>query len=84
MNGAEVVTPHSYCVTATGQIFNDAYRYMDWLLTVPLLLVELILVMNLPEKETTATAWKLGGAAALMIVLGCKDLDTTFTRNPHL
>merc|ERR1712048_625062 len=28
--------------TLTGKPFNDAYRYMDWLLTVPLLLLELI------------------------------------------
>merc|ERR1712039_179458 len=27
--------------------FNDAYRYMDWLLTVPLLLIEIVLVMKL-------------------------------------
>ena len=32
-------------VSATGFAFSDAYRYVDWLLTVPLLLVELILVM---------------------------------------
>lgn len=25
----------------TGKPFNDAYRYMDWLLTVPLLLIEI-------------------------------------------
>merc|ERR1711935_401373 len=31
----------------TGMPFNDAYRYMDWLLTVPLLLIEIILVMKL-------------------------------------
>jgi len=28
----------------TGVNFNDAYRYMDWLLTVPLLLIEILLV----------------------------------------
>ena len=27
---------------ASGTPFNDAYRYMDWLLTVPLLVVELL------------------------------------------
>merc|ERR1712070_936911 len=32
--------------------FNDAYRYVDWLLTVPLLLIEIVLVMRLPEAET--------------------------------
>merc|ERR1711988_1899400 len=30
----------------TGIPFNDAYRYMDWLLTVPLLLIEIVFVMN--------------------------------------
>jgi len=54
----------------TGVPFNDAYRYMDWLLTVPLLLVEIILVMDLSEAETFDKAWKLGSSAALMIILG--------------
>ena len=36
----------------TGQPFNDAYRYMDWLLTVPLLLIEIILCMKLPKDES--------------------------------
>eukprot|EP01047_Picozoa_sp_COSAG01_P032668 COSAG01_NODE_2373_length_7809_cov_20.194034_1_plen_248_part_00 len=49
---------------------SDAYRYMDWLLTVPLLLIELILVMGLDEETTRDKSWKLGSAAALMIALG--------------
>ncbi len=57
-------------LAATGVAFNDAYRYVDWLLTVPLLLIELILVMRLTQKETVSKSWSLGGAAALMIVLG--------------
>lgn len=57
-------------VTATGYAFNDAYRYVDWLLTVPLLLIELLLVMRLSQDETVSRAWKLGSAAALMIILG--------------
>lgn len=54
----------------TGESFNDAYRYVDWLLTVPLLTVELVLVMDLPEGESGPLAAKLGFAAALMIALG--------------
>jgi bacteriorhodopsin len=50
--------------------FNDAYRYVDWLLTVPLLLVELILVMNLSRSETISKGVRLGVLAALMIALG--------------
>lgn len=57
-------------VTATGVKFNDAYRYVDWLLTVPLLLIELILVMRLSPAETVAKGTKLGVLAALMVVLG--------------
>lgn len=57
-------------IKATGVKFNDAYRYVDWLLTVPLLLIELILVMRLPRAETVAKATKLGFLAALMVVLG--------------
>jgi len=54
----------------TGVPFNDAYRYMDWLLTVPLLLLEIVLVMNLSPDEQSSKAWKLGLSAALMIVTG--------------
>merc|ERR1712071_178400 len=54
----------------TGVPFNDAYRYMDWLLTVPMLLMEIVLVMNLTKEEASQKCWTLGSAAALMIVLG--------------
>ena len=54
----------------SGLKFNDAYRYVDWLLTVPLLLIELILVMRLSAEETMAKSVKLGLLAALMVILG--------------
>jgi bacteriorhodopsin len=54
----------------TGVPFNDAYRYMDWLLTVPLLLLEILLVMDLAPAEFSRKAWMLGFGAALMIVTG--------------
>jgi bacteriorhodopsin len=57
-------------VATTGYAFNQAYRYVDWLLTVPLLLVELILVMGLSRSETVTRATRLGLLAALMIALG--------------
>merc|ERR1711924_412674 len=59
-----------YNVTLSGAPFNDAYRYVDWLLTVPLLLIELILVMGLPADETSSMSWKLGVSSALMVALG--------------
>jgi len=57
-------------IATTGYAFNQAYRYVDWLLTVPLLLVELILVMGLSRSETVSRATRLGLLAAAMIVLG--------------
>jgi bacteriorhodopsin len=57
-------------VAASGFAFNDAYRYVDWLLTVPLLLIELVLVMRLSDAETSSKCLRLGFAAALMILLG--------------
>jgi bacteriorhodopsin len=60
----------SYMVAETGVPFNDAYRYVDWLLTVPLLLIELILVMQLSAEETKSRCWSLGTASAVMVALG--------------
>jgi len=56
--------------TLTGVPFNDGYRYMDWLLTVPLLLIEILLVMKLSDEEYSGKAWQLGVGSALMIVSG--------------
>ena len=57
-------------VTATVTKFNDAYRYVDWLLTVPLLLLELILVMGLSREETVSKGKALATAAVAMVLLG--------------
>jgi len=54
----------------TGIPFNDAYRYMDWLLTVPMLLMEIVLTMKLSAEESKSKCISLGFAAALMIILG--------------
>merc|ERR1711971_56837 len=54
----------------TGVPFDDAYRYMDWLLTVPLLLIEILLVMKLDGDDFNSRARTLGFGAALMIVSG--------------
>ena len=55
---------------ATGPGFNEGYRYVDWLLTVPLLLAELVLVLKLASSETRSLLVRLGVAAVAMIGLG--------------
>ena len=59
----------SYSLQA-GEGFNEAYRYVDWLLTVPLLLVETVAVLALASKVQSALLVRLIPASALMIILG--------------
>ncbi len=50
--------------------YNVGYRYVDWFLTVPLLLVELVAVLGLARSMQSSLLKRLVPAAALMIVLG--------------
>ncbi len=54
----------------TGAAFNDFYRYADWILTVPLLMVELVVVMRLEPSHARKLLTRLVIAAAAMIALG--------------
>lgn len=53
-----------------GRPFNDAYRYVDWLLTVPLLLAELVVVLKLTRDKTRSLLVRLTTAAVAMVALG--------------
>ena len=55
---------------AAGLSFNEGYSYVDWLLTVPLLLVETIAVLALARSEQRRLLLELVPASALMIALG--------------
>ncbi len=57
-------------VLAEGASFNLAYRYVDWLVTVPLLLLEAVIVLALARKTQTSLLLRLVPASALMIALG--------------
>lgn len=67
---SDAFVPAAGGYAASGQSFNDAYRYVDWLLTVPLLLVELVAVLSLPKNVTRSLLTRLVIAAVLMIGLG--------------
>ena len=73
-NGAYGITEGVLSANTSGY-FNDAYRYVDWLLTVPLLLIELILVMGLSRAETVSKGVRLGLLAAIMVLLGYPGED---------
>lgn len=50
--------------------FNEGYRYADWLLTVPLLVIELLIVLGLTKAVRRPLTIRLAIAAVLMIALG--------------
>lgn len=50
--------------------YNVGYRYVDWLLTVPLLLIETVAVLALARAVQKSMLNKLVPAATLMILLG--------------
>ena len=56
--------------TLTTVPFNEAYRYVDWFLTVPLLLVETVAVLALTRAAARPLLTKLVVASGLMIALG--------------
>ena len=53
-----------------GEGFNEGYRYVDWLLTVPLLLVETVAVLALARSAQSSMLKRLVPAAGAMILLG--------------
>merc|ERR1712172_454093 len=62
----------------TGVPFNDAYRYMDWLLTVPLLLIEILLVMKLPQEVVSGYYGELTVTGDLSPRWVCWGLSMSF------
>jgi len=77
--GATTVDPH----LLSSVPFNEAYRYVDWLLTVPLLLVETIAVMALARGVSKRLLTRLVPAAILMIALGYPG-EMTLETGPRL
>lgn len=77
--GAFTLTDGLYVQTAP---FNDAYRYADWLLTVPLLLIEVVAVLGLTRAISGPMFAKLTIASVLMLVTGYPGeiTDDTTTR----
>ena len=52
------------------EVMNEGYRYADWLITVPLLIIELLIVLGVAQKDRNALMLKLVPATILMVGLG--------------
>jgi bacteriorhodopsin len=67
---------------ASGAPFFEAYRYADWLVTVPLLLAQLVLALGMTGPKARSLIVRLSVAAAAMIALGYPGevINTTSSR----
>jgi bacteriorhodopsin len=54
----------------SGVLFSDIFRYVDWLVTVPLICVTLVLALNLPQKARASMMPKLIAATVSMCTIG--------------
>lgn len=55
---------------AEGEIFANGYRYANWLIDVPMLLTQFLVVLQFAGSELRSRWVKLAGSGALMIILG--------------
>lgn len=70
-NSFNEATKDGVLTTGTQQgAFNEAYRYVDWILTVPLLLAEVVAVLALAKELSKSLMGRLIPASAAMIILG--------------
>lgn len=57
-------------VQNTGALYDDTYRYADWLLTVPLLLVAYVLILEMPWRQAAVRSAVFTVLAVDMIATG--------------
>ena len=70
-NGAFTYDAASMTYSRTeGEIFANGYRYANWLIDVPMLLTQFLVVLQFTGTEFRSRWIKLAGAGALMIILG--------------
>ncbi len=64
---------------ASGAPIFQGYRYADWLITVPLLVTQLVMVQGLDARMTKRLTTQLAVAAAAMVALGFPGEITSST-----
>ncbi|WP_404400161.1 hypothetical protein LG288_10075 [Idiomarina seosinensis] len=57
-------------VRAEGEVFSNGYRYANWLIDVPMLLTQFLIVLQFTGRDLFSRWWKLTTAGAVMIILG--------------
>jgi hypothetical protein len=56
--------------TAEGFVFANGYRYANWMIDVPMLMLQFLIVLGLTGARLFQRWWKLAAAGVAMILLG--------------
>jgi bacteriorhodopsin len=59
-----------YMLAAGGDLFNNGYRYLNWLIDVPMLLFQMLFVISLTRSNFTSVRNQFWFSGAMMIITG--------------
>ncbi len=59
-----------YFLNPEGDLFNNGYRYLNWLIDVPMLLFQILFVVSLTTSKFTSVRNQFWFSGALMIITG--------------
>ena len=67
---AYAFTGDAYALTPGADLFTNGYRYLNWLIDVPMLLIQILFVAEITGRERTRYMARFSTAGALMILTG--------------
>jgi bacteriorhodopsin len=59
-----------YFLATPGDLFNNGYRYLNWLIDVPMLLFQILFVVNLTRSSFTSIRNQFWFSGAMMVITG--------------
>jgi bacteriorhodopsin len=68
--GAYAFNGETYSLNAGADLFTNGYRYLNWLIDVPMLLIQILFVAEITGASRAKYMTRFTAAGALMIILG--------------
>ncbi|MDJ0624355.1 MAG: bacteriorhodopsin [Desulfocapsaceae bacterium] len=67
---AYAFTGEAYSIKPGADLFTNGYRYLNWLIDVPMLLIQILFVAQITGSARASYMWKFSTAGCLMILTG--------------
>jgi bacteriorhodopsin len=69
-NEAYMLSGSAYSLRPGAELFTNGYRYLNWLIDVPMLLIQILFVAEIAGKQRSKYMWGFSTAGCLMILTG--------------